>query len=62
MNPIIVHVGRDINEALSIITLERPDIEGIIVPHDSMVTMDICEQRVRLFTKDDKVARLPRVG
>ena len=43
--------------------MERPDVTVLLVPKDSMVTMDHRDDRVRIFTTDDgKVARPPRVG
>lgn len=42
---------------------ERPDLHVIQVPHNSMVTMDMRMDRVRVFYgADGKVIRAPRVG
>ena len=42
---------------------ERPDLHVVRVPHNSMVTMDMRMDRVRVFVGDDgTVVRPPRVG
>ena len=42
---------------------DRPDVEYIVVPEGSMVTMEFIDLRVRLWVdKEDKISRVPRIG
>mmetsp|Transcript_7604 Transcript_7604/g.11279 ORF Transcript_7604/g.11279 Transcript_7604/m.11279 type:complete len:106 (-) Transcript_7604:223-540(-) len=42
---------------------DRPELKVQRVPKDAMVTMDMREDRVRLFVdENDRVVRAPRVG
>ena len=50
------------NEALRKITAERKDVDVVIAREGDMVTMDICDSRVRLWTDNGTVSREPRVG
>ena len=54
--------GKDVNEALATISSSRKDVDVLITPEGSMVTMDINDKRVRLWTKDGAVSREPRIG
>lgn len=55
-------VGQLATQAMHTIQQERPDVAVELVPHDSMVTMDYVERRVRIFVKDNKVDRSPLIG
>jgi hypothetical protein len=55
-------VGVDVNEALQTISSSRRDVDVIITPEGSIVTMELCETRVRIWTKDGVVSRKPRIG
>ena len=52
----------DVNEALRRITNERRDVDVTIIPEGSMVTMEICSNRVRLWTQNGVVSRVPKLG
>ncbi|MFD5144214.1 serine protease inhibitor [Streptomyces sp. NPDC058401] len=54
--------GKSPEDAGSQIRAEFPEITVHVVPEGSMVTMDFNEHRVRLFVKDNKVARPPKRG
>lgn len=54
--------GADPETVKAAILSERPDLNVQIIPHDAMVTMDVREDRVRLFVKDGRVIRSPRIG
>jgi hypothetical protein len=43
---------------------DRPDVEVIVVPADSMVTADVNTKRVRVFinTSNKKVVKVPKIG
>lgn len=55
-------VGMSITEAVSIIENERPDLTVKVLPWDALYTDDYVTTRVRVFQKDDKVHREPRIG
>ena len=59
-------VGTDGEVAIATIRAERPDLPAKnvqTVPQGAMVTMDVREDRVRVFVGEDgKVARAPRIG
>ncbi len=53
-------IGEDVKAA---ILAEQSTLRVIIVPQDSMLTMDYSEDRVRIFVDENgKVARQPRIG
>ncbi|KAM0841169.1 hypothetical protein ACQ4PT_059211 [Festuca glaucescens] len=43
---------------------DRPDVQVIVVPADSMVTADVNTKRVRVFinTSNNKVVKVPKIG
>lgn len=56
-------VGKDASEAKQKIQEDRPELKVILVPENSMVTMDYREDRVRVFfNKDNLVVGVPRTG
>jgi hypothetical protein len=56
-------LGATIGTAMTHIERDRPDVEYIVVPEGSMVTMEFIDLRVRLWVdKDDKISRVPRIG
>ncbi|CAM9652731.1 unnamed protein product [Pylaiella littoralis] len=57
-------VGMDVDEAMDLISEERPDLKKVIkVKEGSMVTMDMRSDRVRLFyNAQGVVTRAPKVG
>jgi len=56
-------VGQSKEAAVAAIKSERPDLTIHTLPKDSMMTMDYCEDRVRVMLNEDgTVARKPRVG
>lgn len=57
-----VHTGKDVNAAMQAIQSQRRDVDVCVTPEGSMVTMDMCEARVRLWAKDGVVSREPRIG
>ncbi|XP_077862462.1 uncharacterized protein LOC144344258 [Saccoglossus kowalevskii] len=55
-------VGKTVEEATVKIKEDCPDVQVQVIPHDSMVTMDFREDRVRIFVENQKVQRPPRIG
>lgn len=57
-------VGQEGAVVVSAIKAALPDLKQVvIVPPDSMVTMDIREDRVRVYTDEDgNCSRPPRIG
>ena len=56
-------VGRDAEEAKSIILNERPNLNVQILSSDMMMTMEYNTNRVRLIVNDErKVVKCPTIG
>ena len=57
-------VGKNGEEAVAAIKAERPDLAQVIaMPDDSMMTMDMREDRVRVMCdKEGNVSSPPRCG
>ena len=57
-------MGKNGEEAVAAIKAERPDLNQVVaMPDDSMMTMDMREDRVRVMCdKEGNVSRPPRVG
>jgi hypothetical protein len=56
-------VGKSVSEVLKTIKEERPELHVVEVPQNSMVTMDMRFDRVRIFSDVyGNVVKPPRVG
>ena len=51
-----------IDHAISIISLERPDLKVIKLNHGAIVTADMREDRVRVYHRNNIVSNIPRIG
>lgn len=56
-------VGKDGSVARTVIEKDLPGVDAVLLPEDSMVTMDYQLKRVRIFVDTQgNVAVAPRVG
>jgi hypothetical protein len=55
-------VGVPVEDAVAVISEERPDLEIETIPHDFMYTEDYVTSRVRIFTKAGLVFKTPVIG
>lgn len=56
-------VGKTQQDAVAVITAERPDLHVEVLESGSMMTMDFREDRLRLMVNEEgKVASVPHVG
>jgi len=56
-------VGKSDEEAKSVITADRPDVQVIVMNKNSPCTRDLCWTRVRIFVDDGhKVVSTPTTG
>jgi cytoskeletal protein RodZ len=55
-------VGVPVEDAIAVISEERPDLEIETIPYDFMFTTDYDTSRVRIFTKAGLVFQTPVIG
>ena len=55
-------LGKPVAEAERLIKLERPELTVVIIPHNTSVTREMRDDRVRLFSdKRGNIVKCPRV-
>mmetsp|Transcript_26752 Transcript_26752/g.39711 ORF Transcript_26752/g.39711 Transcript_26752/m.39711 type:complete len:193 (+) Transcript_26752:71-649(+) len=54
--------NKPLDEVVTIIKSERPDLKVLEVPQGAMVTMDVRMDRVRVYHRDGKVTTVPKIG
>lgn len=51
-----------VDNAIATISIERPDLKVIKLPQGAIVTMDVREDRVRVYHRNEIVSSIPHIG